>query len=88
MSEPLVPLSPALPATRPATTYARASLAPATLRAYQAGWLAFAAWCQLSGRAAKYQNSSKAVGQPIHHRPKITALTYLTPAASVRVCPR
>jgi hypothetical protein len=28
---------------------ARASLAPATLRAYQAGWQAFAEWCQLRG---------------------------------------
>ena len=38
MSEP-----PALPATtHPAATYARASLAPATLRAYQAGWQVFA----------------------------------------------
>ena len=53
MSDPPTPLPPALPAaTRPAAAYARASLAPATLRAYQAGWLAFAKWCQLSGRTA------------------------------------
>ena len=42
MSDLLAPLPPALPATRPAAAFARASLAPATLRAYQAGWLAFA----------------------------------------------
>jgi hypothetical protein len=53
MFDPPVPLPPALPATtRPAVDYARASLAPATLRAYQAGWQAFAEWCQLAGRAA------------------------------------
>ena len=53
MSDPPVPLPPALPATtRPAAAYARASLAPATLRAYQAGWQAFAEWCQLAGRTA------------------------------------
>src|SRR3954447_13318517 len=46
------PLPPALPATRPAAAYARASLAPATLRAYQAGWQAFLEWCQLAGRTA------------------------------------
>ena len=47
------PLSPALPATtRPAAAYARASLAPATLRAYQAGWQAFSEWCQLAERTA------------------------------------
>ena len=45
--------SPALPAaTRPAAAYARASLTPATLRAYQAGWQAFSEWCQLAGRTA------------------------------------
>ena len=30
----------------------RASLGPASLRAYQAGWQAFTEWCQLAGRAA------------------------------------
>jgi hypothetical protein len=45
MSNPPAPLPPALPATtRPAAAYARASLAPATLRAYQAGWQAFSEW--------------------------------------------
>jgi hypothetical protein len=44
---------PVLPAaTCPAAAYARSSLAPATLRAYQAGWQAFSEWCQLSGRTA------------------------------------
>src|SRR6476620_3957437 len=52
MSDLSVPLPPALPATRPAAAYARASLAPATLRAYQAGWQAFSEWCQLAGRTA------------------------------------
>src|SRR5829696_7978557 len=53
MSDPPAPAPPALPATtRPATAYARASLAPTTLRAYQAGWQAFSEWCQLSGRIA------------------------------------
>jgi hypothetical protein len=47
-----VPAPPALPATRPAAVYASASLAPATLRAYQAGWQAFSEWCQLAGRSA------------------------------------
>ena len=42
MSDLVVSLPPALPATaRPAAAYARASLAPATLRAYRAGWQAF-----------------------------------------------
>src|SRR3954463_12193715 len=52
MSDLPAPLPPALPATRPAAAYARASLAPATLRAYQAGWQAFSEWCQLAGRTA------------------------------------
>jgi integrase len=53
MFDPPVLAPPALPATtRPAAAYARASLAPATLRAYQAGWQAFSEWCQLSGRTA------------------------------------
>src|SRR4051812_9582028 len=52
MSDLPAPLPPALPATRPAAAYARASLAPATLRAYQAGGQAFSEWCQLSGRTA------------------------------------
>jgi integrase len=53
MSDPPEPLPPALPSiTRPAVDYARAPLAPATLRAYQAGWQAFAEWCQLSGLTA------------------------------------
>ena len=52
MSDLPAPVPPALPATRPAASYARASLAPATLRAYQAGWQAFSEWCQLAGRTA------------------------------------
>jgi hypothetical protein len=52
MSDLVVPLPPTLPATGPATAYARASLAPATLRAYQAGRQAFFEWCQLAGRTA------------------------------------
>ena len=52
MSDLSMPLPPALLATRPAAAYARASLAPATLRAYQAGWQAFSEWYQLAGRVA------------------------------------
>jgi site-specific recombinase XerD len=52
MFTPSVPASPALSVTRPAASYARASLAPATLRAYQAGWQAFCEWCALAGRSA------------------------------------
>jgi site-specific recombinase XerD len=47
---------PALPsplqAAHPAEAYARASLAPATLRAYQSSWQAFLDWCALAGHQA------------------------------------
>jgi hypothetical protein len=52
MSDPAVLPAPPVPASRPAEAYARASLAPATLRAYQAGWQAFLDWCALNGRQA------------------------------------
>ena len=52
MTEPAVPASHTLSIAQPAEAYARQSLAPATLRAYRAGWGAFLAWCQLAGRAA------------------------------------
>jgi integrase len=52
MSDPAVPPAPPLPSPRPAAAYARASLAPATLRAYQAGWRAFSEWCALHHRQA------------------------------------
>ncbi|RAI54549.1 tyrosine-type recombinase/integrase [Roseicella frigidaeris] len=54
MSDPAV--LPALPsplqAAQPAEAYARASLSPATLRAYQSSWQAFLDWCALAGRQA------------------------------------
>jgi integrase len=52
MTDPavLAPRSP--PVATLATTHARQSLAPATLRAYRAGWEAFSAWRQLQGQIA------------------------------------